>query len=107
MPKFMFKAAYNAEGLKGLRKEKASGREKAVIAGCEAHGGKLDAFYYALGDDDVFVIADFPDTVHAAAFATAVAATGALSHARTVALLTVGEMDKALHDSKAFRAPGA
>ena len=106
MPKFLIKASYNAEGLKGLQKEKASGREKAVVAGCEAHGGKLDAIYYALGDDDVFVIVDFPSTVHVASLATAVAAAGAYSHVRTVALLTVAEMDKALGDSKGYRAPG-
>ncbi len=36
MPKFMIKATYTAEGLKGLRKDKASGREKAIAAACEA-----------------------------------------------------------------------
>jgi hypothetical protein len=32
---------------KGLQKDKASGREKAVAAACNAVGGKLDSFYYA------------------------------------------------------------
>ena len=56
MPKFMIKATYTAEGIKGLKKDMASGREKAVAAACEAMGGKLDALYYALGDDNVFVV---------------------------------------------------
>jgi uncharacterized protein with GYD domain len=44
MPKFLITGRYTAEGLKGLQKDKATGREKAVAAACEAAGGKLDAF---------------------------------------------------------------
>jgi uncharacterized protein with GYD domain len=58
MPKFLIKATYTPEGMKGLRKDKASGREKAVAAACAAVGGKLDATYYALGDDDAFFVCD-------------------------------------------------
>ena len=32
MPKFMIAGRYNATGIQGLRKDKASGREKAVGA---------------------------------------------------------------------------
>ena len=34
MPKFLIKGSYTAEGLKGLKKDKASGREKAVATAC-------------------------------------------------------------------------
>jgi uncharacterized protein with GYD domain len=106
MPKFLIKATYTAEGMKGLRKYKASGREKAVAAACAAVGGKLDATYYALGDDDVFFVVDTPSHVQMAAFHVAVEATG-MAHTRTVPLLTVAEMDAALSENTgAYRPPG-
>ena len=106
MPKFLIKGSYTIEGMKGLKKDKASGREKADIAACEATGGKLDAIYYALGDDDVFVVVDLPSHVHISALCVAVGASGAVT-TRTVPLLTVAEMDKALSESVSYRPPGA
>ena len=49
MPKFLVKASYTAEGWKGLKKDKASGRHKAIAAACEALGGKLDHMICAWG----------------------------------------------------------
>ena len=105
MPKFLIRASYTAEGLKGLHKDKASGRQRAVKAACAAVGGKLEAIYYALGDDDAFIVVDLPSHVEAAALSTTVSATGMVS-ARTVALLTVAEMDKALAKNTKYRPPG-
>jgi uncharacterized protein with GYD domain len=105
MPKFLIKANYTAEGMKGLQKDKASGREKAVAAACKAVGGKLDALYYALGDDDVFVVVDVPSHVQVASLCVAVGASG-MVHTRTVPLLTVAEMDKALGEDTKYRPPG-
>ncbi|HYZ34821.1 MAG TPA: GYD domain-containing protein [Crenalkalicoccus sp.] len=105
MPKFMIMARYTAEGMQGLRKDKASGREKAVKAACEALGGRLDAIFYALGEDDVFVIIDLPSHVHAAALGANVAASGKAT-TRTVSLLTVAEMDRALSEEVQYRPPG-
>jgi len=107
MPKFLINASYSAEGMKGLQKEKASGREKALKAACEAQGGKFEALYYALGDHDVYAIVDLPSHVRAAALASAAAATGAFSQVRTVTLLTVAETDEALGGATPYRAPGA
>jgi uncharacterized protein with GYD domain len=50
MQKFLIKVNYTAEGMKGLQKGKASDREKAVAAACNAVGGTLDALYFALGE---------------------------------------------------------
>ena len=104
MPKFLVKGEYTAEGAKGLRKEKASGRQKAIATACEAMGGKMDTMYYALGDDDVLVVVDLPSHVHAASLSAAVGASG-LATATTVALLTVTEMDKALSEEAKHRPP--
>lgn len=105
MPKFLIKGSYTAEGLKGLKKDKASGREKAVATACEALGGKLDAIYYALGDDDVFVVVDVPSHVEVASLCVAAGASG-LVNTHTVQLLTVAEMDKALGENAKYRPPG-
>ena len=58
-------------------------------------GGKLDALYYALREDNVFAIVDLPSHVHAASLGAAASASG-LVETRTLSLLTVAEMDKAL-----------
>lgn len=105
MPKYLIQASYTAEGVKGLQKDKASGRRKAVHDSVEALGGKLEALYYAFGEDDVIVILDLPDNVGAAALALAVSASG-LVRLRTTPLLTVEETDKALQKSVTYRAPG-
>ena len=59
MPKYMVAASYTAEGLKGLQKDKASGRRSAVNKVVEGLGGKVEAMYFALGDQDVMVIVDY------------------------------------------------
>ena len=105
MPKFLIKGKYNAEGLRGLKKDKASGREKAIAASCKSLGGKLDAVYYALGDADIFVVVDMPSHVHVSSFCVAAGAGGLVSTS-TVPLLTVAEMDKALGEDVTYRKPG-
>ena len=105
MPKYMIQASYNAEGLKGLQKDKASGRMAAASRAVESLGGKLESFYCALGADDVVTIVDLPDNVSAAALSVTVSASG-LVHSRTTALLTVEEADKALAKSVSYKAPG-
>jgi uncharacterized protein with GYD domain len=97
--------SYNAEGLKGLQKDKASARRDAAAKACESVGGKLESIYYAFGPDDVILIIDMPDNVAAASLATTIAASGLLS-VRTTPLLTIAEMDKALGGSANYRPPG-
>jgi len=105
MPKFLIKASYTAEGMKGLQKDKASGREKSIATACTALGGKLDAIYYALGDDDVFVLVDLPNHMQVASLGVAVGASG-MASTRSVPLLTVAEMDQALSQGSNYRPPG-
>ena len=105
MPKYLVEASYSADGLKGLQKDKAAGRKAAVAKAAESLGGKLEAFYYALGDHDVISIVDLPNAVSASAFALGASATG-LVRTKTTALLTVEETDQALDKKIDFRAPG-
>ena len=105
MSKFLIEASYTAEGLKGLQKDKASGRLEALTKAVQSLSGKVDSMHFALGDDDVIAIVDFADIQAAAALSAAVALTG-LVRMRTTSLLTVVEMDQALARNAAYRGPG-
>jgi uncharacterized protein with GYD domain len=106
MAKYLIKASYSAEGIKGVLKEGGSGRAAAVAQLAEGVGGKLDVFYFAFGGSDVFVIVDLPDNASAAAIAAAVGSTGVLSSYETVVLLTPAEIDEATKKAVSYRAPG-
>ena len=43
MPKYLVEASYTAEGLRGLQKDKASGRKQAVTKLVESLEGKVEA----------------------------------------------------------------
>ena len=106
MAKYLITAYYSADGLKGLQKDKASGRREALRQACESIGGKLEAFYMAFGEADVVTILDLPDNVAASALSLAASATG-LVRTRTTPLLTVEEVDKSLATTVRFRGAGA
>jgi uncharacterized protein with GYD domain len=105
MAKYLFQASYTAEGLKGLIKEGGTTRAAEASHLSESLGGRVEAHYYALGDHDVYVIADLPDNVSATAASLAVGASGALS-VKTVVLLTGAEVDEAAQKTASYRPPG-
>jgi len=106
MATYMFKVCYTTEGLQGVRKEGAAARGAFIGQLIESVGGSLESFYYAFGDTDVYVIADLPDQATAAAFATAVGASEAISSFETVVLLSPQEVDAAMKISVGYRPPG-
>jgi uncharacterized protein with GYD domain len=106
MPKVMVKASYTTEGTRGLIREGGSGRRAAVQKVIEGLGGKVEAFYFAYGEHDVYVIADFPDAASGLAVTLAVNASGAV-RITSVPLITPEEMDAACKRSVPYRAPGA
>ncbi len=106
MPKFLFQGSYNAEGTKGLIKGGGSARRKAAEDIAKALGGKVEAFYFAFGESDAFVIADLPDAGSAAALSLAVNASGAVT-GKTTVLLTPEEMDAAAKKTPPYRKPGS
>jgi uncharacterized protein with GYD domain len=105
MPKYLVQGSYTTEGIHGLVGDSASGRRADVQAAVKALGGKVEAFYYAFGADDVVIILDLPDNVAAAAVGLTTSGSGA-GRARTTLLLTVEEVDKALEIKMKYRAPG-
>ncbi len=106
MAKFLIEATYTAEGLRGLAKDKASGRKAAVEAALGGLGGRLESIHFAFGAADVYLVCECPDNVSAAAISLAASASG-LVRTRTVPLLTVEETDQALSKKISYRAPGA
>ena len=105
MPKFLLKGSYTSEGVTGLLREGGTGRRSAVEQLAQGLGGSIEAFYFALGDDDVYVISDFPDTVTAVALSAAVNAAGAVQ-VTTILLATPEEVDEATKKSIDYRPPG-
>ena len=94
MAKYLFEARYTAEGAKGIAREGGSGRRATIEKLIEGLGGKLETFYFAFGDVDVYSIVDLPDSVTATAIALAVNQSGAVA-TKTVVLISPEDMDKA------------
>lgn len=105
MPKYLVQANYVGDGVKGLIKEGGSTRRAVVEKLFESVGGKVEAFYYAFGETDLFVIAEIPDNVTAASLSLTVNASGAATTRITV-LLTSEEIDAAAKKSPSYRPPG-
>ncbi len=95
MAKFLIKASYTLDGVRGLVKEGGSGRRASAKTAIEGLGGKLEAFYFAFGDN-----------VSAAALALRVNQAGAVQ-IQTVVLLTPEEVDKAVKTGVDYRPPGS
>ena len=106
MPKYLFEASYTLEGAKGLLKDGGSKRRAAIESLAKGLGGRLEAFYFAYGDSDAFVIVDLPDSASATAVSLTVAASGAV-RVKTIVLITPEEVDQAVKKTVAYRAPGA
>jgi uncharacterized protein with GYD domain len=105
MPKYLLQASYTEEGAKGLVKDGGSKRRAAAKTLIESLGGKVECFYFAFGKTDVFAIADFPDSVSAAAASLTLSASGAVTGQVTV-LLTPEELDQATKKSGKYTPPG-
>lgn len=107
MAKYLLKVSYTAEGIKGVMKEGGTGRVSAIESLAGSLGGSIEAFYFAFGADDVYVIADVPDHATAMAIAATVGSSGAISGYETVVLLDPSEVDDAMKKTVTYRPPGA
>ena len=105
MPKYLVQVNYIGEGIKGLLKEGGTRRRIAADDLVKSVGGTMEAFYYAFGETDVYVIAELPDNASMAALALTLGASGAVTNKTTV-LMTPEELDDAVKMSPRYRAPG-
>jgi uncharacterized protein with GYD domain len=107
MAKYLIKASYTADGLKGVMKAGGTSRVKAVERAIQGVGGSLESFYFAFGRDDVYVTVDAPDNAAAMAMAAAVGSSGAIDDYETVVLLTPSEVDQAMGIAVDYAPPGS
>ena len=105
MAKYLWEGSYTAEGAKGLLKEGGTSRKETMTELVKKLGGTIEAFYFAFGATDFFVIVDLPDAASAAAISLAVSQAGAVQM-RTHVLVTPQEMDQASKKAVSYRAPG-
>jgi uncharacterized protein with GYD domain len=106
MPRYLIQGSYTSEGAKGLLSEGGTGRRDSIEALMESVGGKLEAFYFAFGEDDAVLIVEAPSNVDVAAVALSVAATGSVG-IKTTVLLTPEEIDEAAKKSVSYTPPGS
>jgi uncharacterized protein with GYD domain len=105
MPKFLVEVKYSLDGAKGLMAEGGSSRVAVTKTAVESLGGSLEAFYFAFGEVDAYIIVDLPDNVSAAAAALTARVTGGVMNG-IVVLLTPEEIDAATQMEGNYRAPG-
>jgi uncharacterized protein with GYD domain len=106
MPKYLIEASYTPEGVKGVQSAGGSSRRDAIAKLAESVEGRLESFYFAFGDRDVYAVVDLPDNETATAVALTVNASGAVT-VRTTVLLSPEEVDAAAKRSVDYRPPGA
>lgn len=105
MAKYLVKASYSIDGVKGIKKDGGSARRAAVQKMIEGLGGRMECFYFTFGEPDAVAIMDVPDAVSAVAMSLAVNSGGG-AHVSTTVLLTPEEMDQAAKKSVTYRPPG-
>ena len=105
MGKYLVRANYVGDGVKGLMEEGGTRRRDAAKAAVESVGGSLESMYFAFGDTDVFGICEFPDDASATAFSLVVNASGAITGSVTP-LMSVEDVDAAAAKTPSYRPPG-
>lgn len=105
MATYLIKASYSAEGIRGLLKDGGTGRRDAIEALVTSRGGTLKAFYYAFGDDDLYIIADLPGNADLVAVSLAINASGG-AKVKSNTLLDATEIDEAVRKAVQYRPPG-
>lgn len=109
MPKYLIRATHTKEGLDGLLKDGGTSRRDAVKKAVQGVGGTMEAFYYAFGETDVYVVVDLPSNV-AATGLSLIANAPDTTRASCTVLITPEEMDQAVdlaqEKAAAYRPPG-
>jgi len=105
MPKYLLSVSYTLPGIQGVQKEGGTARKNAAEKLIQSLGGTIESFYFAFGDDDVYLIADMPSNEAVAAASIRVAAAGGVV-SKTTVLLTPEEIDRATHETSDYTPPG-
>jgi uncharacterized protein with GYD domain len=106
MPMYLIAASYDAEGVKGIAAKGGTPRREIVEALIASMGGRVESFYFAFGDADVYVIAELPSNEAATALALSINRSGSTT-VKTAVLLTPEQVDAAAKMTPDYRPPGA
>ena len=72
MAKYLIKASYSPEGIKGVMAKGGTARADAIAKLAAGVGGSVASFHFAFGGDDVFVVVEAPSHEAMVAIAGAV-----------------------------------
>ena len=106
MSKYMIKASYSTDGIKGVMAKGGTARKLAIEKLVTGVGGTMESLYFAFGGDDIYIIVDAPSHEAMAAVAGTVTSTGAVSDYQTTVPLTAEQLDAAADMSVDYRPPG-
>ena len=106
MSRYLIKASYSPEGMKGVMAKGGTARVAAIERLVAGVGGSLESFYFAFGEDDAYIVVDAPSPEAMAAVAGRGTSTGALSGYATVVLLTAEQVDAAAELAVDYTPPG-
>jgi uncharacterized protein with GYD domain len=106
MPHYLIEASYESEGVAGVADKGGTARRDLVGQMISDAGGTMEAFYFAFGDSDVYVIAEIPSNEAAAGISLAINRTST-TKTKTVVLLTPEEIDKASNLGPDYQPPGS
>ena len=105
MPKYLYHGSYNDKGLQGIMKDGGTKRMEVTKKAIESLGGKMEAYYFAFGSNDFYIIAEAPDNVNAITGSLVANASGTVKLSITV-LISPEEVDQAVKKTMDWRPPG-
>ena len=105
---YMLQGAYTPEAW-AVQVQNPQNRVELVRPTFARLGGTIESAWFAFGEYDVVVIAQFPDNVSAAAVAMAISAGGGFKAAKTTPLMSIEEGLEAMHKAggAGYRPPGS
>ena len=105
MPKYLYHGSYTDDGLKGLIKDGGTKRMEVTRNAIESLGGKMEAYYFAFGSNDFFIIAEAPDNINAVTGSLVANASGTVRVSITP-LISPEEVDQAVKKTMDWSPPG-
>ncbi len=106
MPRYLMRLSASAETWSAMVKDPQN-RFEANRPLIESMGGKLEGYYFVVGEDEIVELIEMPDDVSMEAITMAVLASGAVRSVQTSTLLTAEEAMEAMRraGSLGYRPP--
>ena len=101
MSKFLLAATYTQKGTSVLLAEGGSKRLDALTAAIESVGGTLEAFHYAFGEIDLYMVVELPDDTTATALSMRMNGAGILK-VQVTKLIDLEAVDDAIAKQVAY-----